>query len=466
LAFASDLNTGIYSPSADQLAIATNGVERVEWGTSEVVFNDGGANYDFRIEGDTNSSLFFVDASAEAVGIGTTAPRSLLSFGVADTTGTNGINLYDNTGNYRTGIGGSVNYLRCYSPSDGGSIQFGRLSTSDGSTFLESGRFDSSGRFLVGTSTARANFDNSTNTAIAQIETADANARLAIVRNNGTPNLTLASSAGSTVGSNTVVTSGWNVGQIAFAGSDGSEFVNLAFIEGAVDGTPGANDMPGRLVFSTCADGASSPTERMTLKNNGNLLLGTAGQVWDERFSSSTGSSTIVGGFYSSNASYTSSVIRAQAEAAAGTGWILFEGKRSGGISVVYVYGNGNLQNTNNSYGQISDEKLKENIVDANSQWSDLKGVRVRNFNFKDGETHRQIGVIAQELEQVSPGLVYETVDRDEDGNELGTTTKAVQYSVLYMKAVKALQEAMERIEQLEASNAAMEARLAALEGA
>jgi hypothetical protein len=58
------------------IGIATNGVERVEFGTSEVVFNDGGANYDFRIEGDTNASLFFVDASAEAVGIGTASmPR-------------------------------------------------------------------------------------------------------------------------------------------------------------------------------------------------------------------------------------------------------------------------------------------------------------------------------------------------------------------------------------------------------
>jgi hypothetical protein len=74
LAFASDLNTGIFTGGADQFNIATNGVERVEFGTSEVVFNDGGANYDFRIEGDTNSSLFFVDASAEAVGIGTTSP--------------------------------------------------------------------------------------------------------------------------------------------------------------------------------------------------------------------------------------------------------------------------------------------------------------------------------------------------------------------------------------------------------
>jgi hypothetical protein len=79
--------------------------------------------------------------------------------------------------------------------------------------------------------------------------------------------------------------------------------------------------------------------------------------------------------------------------------------------------------------------------------------LRVVNFNFKPEtgyETHRQLGFIAQEVEQVSPGLVYDTTDRDEDGNDLGTTTKVLQTSVLYTKAVKALQEAMERIETLE----------------
>jgi hypothetical protein len=50
-----------------------------------------------------------------------------------------------------------------------------------------------------------------------------------------------------------------------------------------------------------------------------------------------------------------------------------------------------------------------------------------------------------------------ESPDRDEDGNDLGTVTKSVNYSVLYMKAVKALQEAIERIEQLEAKVAALE---------
>ena len=132
-----------------------------------------------------------------------------------------------------------------------------------------------------------------------------------------------------------------------------------------------------------------------------------------------------------------------------------------GGSGEAKVKGNGDLQNTNNSYGAISDSKLKENIVDAGSQWDDIKDVRVRNYNFKSSTgygTHTQIGVIAQELEAVSPGLVKESNDEDADGNSLGTTTKTVSYSVLYMKAVKALQEAMDRIETLETKVAVLEA--------
>jgi hypothetical protein len=73
LTFTGDLDTGILSPSANQLAIATNGVERVEFGTTEVVFNDGGVNYDFRVGGDTKADLFLVDASADAVLLGSQA---------------------------------------------------------------------------------------------------------------------------------------------------------------------------------------------------------------------------------------------------------------------------------------------------------------------------------------------------------------------------------------------------------
>jgi hypothetical protein len=62
---------------------------------------------------------------------------------------------------------------------------------------------------------------------------------------------------------------------LSFSGSDGSAFIEGAQIKAEVDGTPGADDMPGRLVFSTTADGASSPTERVRLTNSGALLVGT-----------------------------------------------------------------------------------------------------------------------------------------------------------------------------------------------
>ena len=131
--------------------------------------------------------------------------------------------------------------------------------------------------------------------------------------------------------------------------------------------------------------------------------------------------------------------------------------KNSNSTGIFVVFGNGNVQNANNSYGQTSDVKLKENIVDANSQWDDIKNLRVRNFNFKSNSgfsTHTQIGLIAQEAETVSAGLVENVNDVTEDANgtktETGEVTKQLKYSVLYMKAVKALQESISRIEVLE----------------
>lgn len=87
-----------------------------------------------------------------------------------------------------------------------------------------------------------------------------------------------------TLGSQTVVNSSDNLGYLGFTGSDGTAFITAASIIAAVDGTPGTNDMPGRLVFSTTADGASSPTERFRITNAGAWGLsganyGTSGQV-------------------------------------------------------------------------------------------------------------------------------------------------------------------------------------------
>ena len=137
--------------------------------------------------------------------------------------------------------------------------------------------------------------------------------------------------------------------------------------------------------------------------------------------------------------------------------------KNSNSAGVFVVYGNGNAANANNSYGSSSDVKLKENIVDAKSQWDDIKALKVRNFNFKaDSNKTKLLGLVAQEAETVCPSLIQDVKDVTEDENgvksETGTVTKELKYSVLYMKAIKALQEAQARIETLETKVTALEA--------
>lgn len=122
-----------------------------------------------------------------------------------------------------------------------------------------------------------------------------------------------------------------------------------------------------------------------------------------------------------------------------------------GNAGQLRVKGDGDCENTNNSYGAISDQTVKENIADASSQWDDIKALQVRKFSLTEHNLSEanQIGVIAQELEAAGMGGLVKT---DDEG------LKSVKYSVLYMKAVKALQEAQTRIEDLEARIAALEA--------
>jgi len=128
------------------------------------------------------------------------------------------------------------------------------------------------------------------------------------------------------------------------------------------------------------------------------------------------------------------------------------------------IWSDGDIQNHDGTYGTLSDERIKQNITDANSQWNDIKSLQFKNFKKKDdviekGEANAptHLGVIAQELEQTSPGLVAEYACSETDASLHSdftdwenATVKGVKYSILYMKAVKALQEAMERIETLE----------------
>lgn len=130
------------------------------------------------------------------------------------------------------------------------------------------------------------------------------------------------------------------------------------------------------------------------------------------------------------------------------------------------VWSNGTVQNRTGTFSAISDAKLKENVEPAPSYWGKFKAYEFVNFTFKsDPDKFKMLGVIAQQIEQVSPSLVYETPDMlktvDEDGNEIevdaGTTTKAVKSSIMATVAQVVLQEAQKRIEELEARVAALE---------
>ncbi|MBF0418465.1 MAG: tail fiber domain-containing protein, partial [Magnetococcales bacterium] len=146
------------------------------------------------------------------------------------------------------------------------------------------------------------------------------------------------------------------------------------------------------------------------------------------------------------------------------------------------INNNGDLKNTTNSYGALSDLKLKENIRDTTPKLADLMNVRVRNFNLL-GDPLRQIGVIAQELESIFPGLVesapdYEMIqdpdwipvedqtesDRPIVRRDLGTVTKSVKYSVFVPILIKALQESHACVLELSAELAALTVRVGALE--
>ena len=115
----------------------------------------------------------------------------------------------------------------------------------------------------------------------------------------------------------------------------------------------------------------------------------------------------------------------------------------------------GAIHLTNTTIQNISDRRLKKDIVDANSQWNDIKGLKFKNYKWKDESrgTDTYLGLIADEVESVSPGLIgIDAVTAEtmpEDG--IDPEYKNVKYSIVWMKAAKALQEAMARIETLEA---------------
>ena len=208
----------------------------------------------------------------------------------------------------------------------------------------------------------------------------------------------------------------------------------------------------------------TSNTERMRIDSNGALLINVTGITSSEKFnvnSNGTRTAYITNGH---NAASGDLCLTLTLGANANNTNSYLLDAATGGADKMYIYGNGNVVNVNNSYGTLSDVKLKENIVDATPKLEDVLKLKVRNFNLKTDPEHKQIGFIAQEFEEVFPKMVDESFDRDENKNPLETTTKSIKTSVLIPVLVKAIQELTALVTSQSATITSLTERISALE--
>ena len=217
--FTGDTDTGIYSPGANQVAISTNGTGRL-----------------------------FVDASGQ-VGIGATSPSALLDV-VSASTSVAKFNGPANATVSFTGSGFVEGKIQCGGEFTVGSANNYPVAFAVNNT--ERARIDSSGRLLVGTSTAVTGPNQPQYAKLQVVGNTLSGARTGLI------------ALGRSAAASTIV-AGDGLGGITFGDNAAGEF---ACIFGEADGTAGTNDYPGRLVFSVTADGASSPTEAMRIKNS------------------------------------------------------------------------------------------------------------------------------------------------------------------------------------------------------
>jgi hypothetical protein len=204
----------------------------------------------------------------------------------------------------------------------------------------------------------------------------------------------------------------------------------------------------------------STPSEKARIDSSGNLLVGTTSNYGGGRLDVAWDGTANAAAVRASSASFTGAgfIVYADRNTTNSTFKGLAYYNAGAGAYKFIVQDSGNVQNVNNSYGAISDIKLKENITDATPKLAQLNQVRVVNYNLI-GDTNKQLGVIAQELEQVFPSMIDEEIDRDAEGNDLGTTTKSVKYSVFVPMLIKAIQEQQALITTLTERISALEAK-------
>ena len=231
------------------------------------------------------------------------------------------------------------------------------------------------------------------------------------------PSLALTKSRNTSVGSHTIVQDGDTIGEINFFADDGTDLDSrVGTIKAQVDGTPGANDTPGKLIFMTTADGSNSPTERMRIMANGRLenqSPSNTGNVLqdfriDFRNENNAGIMAGIGCVRTANANAPGAfVIRTSTDVDSSSN------NSDGEISEKFrVAANGDLTATDTSISSNSDSRLKENISDFTYDLDKFKALKTKTFDWKNpklhGEKSGQRGFVAQDVETVDSYWIEE----------------------------------------------------------
>jgi hypothetical protein len=434
IAVSGDLNTGIYSPSADQIGIATGGTPRI------TVDGSGNVNID--------SGTFYVDAANNRVGIGTTSPSSILH--VNQPGDNNGITLSHASRAgiwkiYHSGVSSeNLVFFQNNGTSDSLSYLMGRDLHYWATGGTERARIDSSGRLLVGTSSN------------------DSNAKLVCQGYVGGE--TSVGAFAVRYGSTRPTVADIGIGTIRFESTSNTNLnYHYASISCATDGASSSDtDIPGRLVFSTTADGASTPTERMRITNTGKTWLSSTDSSYGQFQIGNTTSDGEVGiTFIPGVSAFGSTPTSANGDSriwgigpniyAVGATQFAIGNKATGYVAKL-------ASNTATSWTFSSDERLKniEGPVVAATQI--IQAINPVYYSFKaDSAATRKVGLIAQNVLSVLPEVV--DVPEEEQDGEGNQHYMGLAMTDLVPVLIAALKESNLRIKELTD-------RVAALEGA
>ena len=476
LAFRDDLNTGIFSSAADTFDIATGGVGRFQIDSSEITFNETGADTDFRIEGSSSSSLFFCNAGDNRIGLRTTSPSKTLDVSGTFCISNSATSRWDFDRDDSTGA---------LTISDTGSevMRIGATGTKPvliGSTVITSDKLtvlDQGNAFMSIRSDGEADnqvqvLDFATGTAERTSSNMTASIGATIHSQSGgtlKADLSFSTNGGDSVTQKMIIKDTGKVGindttpdaDLSVSNVDSS--LNAAFVD---IGKAGGNRFKLGYEGNNCFLGGSSNTamfifkqnvntdgnpqasgsEVMRMDNNGNLLVGRTS-------AGNTGNGHSIRGGDAAIFSRDSTGETVQIARNSNDGSLVeFRSGDTGNAGILATIAK---SGSSIVYNTSSDYRLKENVTAISDGITRLKTLKPYRFNFKSHPDKTVDGFFAHEVTAVPEAITGAKDQVDSDNNPV---YQQIDQSKIVPLLTAALQEAISKIEVLETKVAALEA--------